>query len=251
MFDPAKYAHVTVVDRREVDPHLWVVRVRPDIELAFRPGQYITLGMPNNDHVIERPYSIASAPEEPEIELFLERVPGGELSEPLHRLKVGSELLVRKRPKGLFLKNAPVPDHAHLLVATVTGVAPYVSMLRVLAGQWRAGELPGAQQMTLLHGASSADELGYVEELRALDAECPWFRYVPTVSRPWDNPGWEGETGRVEDILRKYADGDGMEPGSSSVFTCGHPEMIHKTHQIMTRRGYSKESIHEEQYWPE
>jgi len=251
MFDPAKYATVTIVDRQDLDDHLWIVRVRPDCELPYRPGQYVTLGLAKNGHVVERPYSIASAPTEEAIELFLEMVPGGELSEPLHQMPIGTEMLVRKRPKGIFLKDAPIADQAHMMVATVTGVAPYVSMLRAVAQRWRDGDWKPTHPMILLHGASFVHELGYMDELRALDAECPWLQYVPMVSRPWEAPGWTGETGRVEDVVRKYADAAGMAPGNASVFACGHPDMIHKVHATMLRRGFSVKDMHEERYWPD
>ncbi|HZB98349.1 MAG TPA: FAD-binding oxidoreductase [Candidatus Sulfotelmatobacter sp.] len=251
MFDPAKYATVTVVERRDISSDLWVIRIRPDSELAFRPGQYVTLGLQQDDHIVERPYSIVSAPTEPEIELFLERVPGGELSEPLHQLGIGAQLAVRRRPKGLFLKDAPVDGQPHLLVATVTGVAPFLSMLRVLAGKWRNGEAPENQRFMMIQGASHVHELGYETELRELDEELPWFTYVPTVSRPWDNTEWTGETGRVEDVLRKYADEAGLRPGAGAIFLCGHPGMIHNARAIMRRRGFDDKEIREEQYWPE
>ena len=83
-------------------------------------------------------------------------------------------------------------------------------------------------------------------------AEVPWFEYVPTVSRPWEDPEWRGETGRVEDVLRKYADAAGIAPGSGAVYLCGHPGMIATGRAIMRRRGLDDDSeIFEEQYWPD
>jgi ferredoxin/flavodoxin---NADP+ reductase len=250
MIDSDKYASATVVSRRDLAPDLWVIRLKPDLELPFRPGQYVTIGLPRNGRVIERPYSICSSPTEPEIELFIERVPEGELSEPLFDLDVGGEMVLRKRTKGLFLKDAPLVDQPHLLVATVTGIAPFVSFLRSLTEKARAGEW-APEPITALQGASRSEELGYADELRELDSEFPWFTYVPTVSRPWDDPGWTGEVGRVEDVLRKYADAGGMRAGNGGVFLCGHPGMIASARGIMRRRGLDDKEIREEQYWPD
>ena len=133
MMDPEKYAAATVVSRRDPAPDLWIIRIRPEIELPYRPGQYVTLGLQSNGRVIERPYSICSSPLEDEIELFIERVPEGELSDPLFALGVGGEVIVRRRTKGLFLREAPLLDEPHLFAATVTGIAPFVSLLRTLA----------------------------------------------------------------------------------------------------------------------
>ena len=43
-------------------------------------------------------------------------------------------------------------------------------------------------------------------------SEFPWFSYIPVISRPWEDPEWKGEVGRVEDILRKYIDDLKLEP---------------------------------------
>src|ERR1700694_1942666 len=108
MIDPDKYASATVVARRDPAPDLWIIRIRTNMELPYRPGQYVTVGLQSNGRIIERPYSICSSPVEDEIELFIERVPEGELSDPLFALGVGGELMVRRRTKGLFLRDAPV-----------------------------------------------------------------------------------------------------------------------------------------------
>lgn len=251
MTDADKYAAATIVSRRDLAPDLWVVRIRPDCELPFRPGQYVTLGLELDGHIVERPYSIASDPAEEEIELFIERVPEGELSAPLHDVPIGESTLVRRRCKGLFLKDAPVLDQPHLFVATVTGIAPFISILRSLARRQASGEWTADQPVVALQGASRSDELGYEEELRTLDSACDWFTYVPTISRPGDEPEWTGETGRVEDVLRKHADPAGLRPGHGAIYLCGNPEMINKSGGIMRRRGFGAKDIREEQYWPD
>ncbi len=250
MIDPQKFAPATIVSRRDLAPDLWVIRLRPETELAFRPGQYVTIGLPHNGRVIERPYSICSSPAEQEIELFIERVPEGELSNPLYDLGVGADLVVRKRTKGLFLKDAPVEAQPHLFVATVTGIAPFVSLLRTLAVKAREREWTPAPVLAL-QGAAKSSELGYAEELQMLAEEFEWFRYVPTVSRPWEDPDWTGELGRVDDVLRKYADELGARSGHGAVFLCGHPGMIANCRAIMRRAGLSDKEIREEQYWPD
>jgi ferredoxin--NADP+ reductase len=250
MIDSDKYASATVVSRRDPAPDLWIIRIRTETELPYRPGQYVTLGLRLNGRIVERPYSICSSPMEDEIELFIERVPDGELSDPLFALGVGGELIVRRRTKGLFLREAPLFDGPHLFVATVTGVAPFVSILRTLASQARSGDWTPLPIVTL-QGAARSVELGYAEELAALEREFDWFTYVPTVSRPWEDPDWRGERGRVEDVVRKHADAAGMRPGFGAVFLCGHPGMISGARAIMRRAGFDDKAIREEQYWPD
>ena len=157
MIDQDKYASATVVARRDPAPDLWIIRIRTESELPYRPGQYVTVGLQSNGRIIERPYSICSSPVEDEIELFIERVPEGELSDPLFALGVGGELIVRRRTKGLFLREAPLLEQPHLFVATVTGIAPFVSLLRTLAGRARSGDWTPVPIVTIQGAARSAE----------------------------------------------------------------------------------------------
>ena len=69
-------------------------------------------------------------------------------------------------------------------------------------------------------------------------AEVPWLTYVPTASRPWEDKSWTGETGRVDDVIRKYADAWNLMPDNTTVYLCGHPDMIENTRGIVRRRGW-------------
>jgi NAD(P)H-flavin reductase len=72
---------------------------------------------------------------------------------------------------------------------------------------------------------------------------------VPTVSRPWDDPGWSGEVGRVDDVIRKYADQWFADPTQGMAHLCGHPSMIEHGKAILGRRGWAKKSLKEESYF--
>lgn len=251
MFDPAKYATATLVARSELSEDLWTIRIKADCDLPFRPGQYVTLGLPINGRMIERPYSIVSSPEEDSIELFIERVPEGEFSVPLYEIQVGGETAVRKRCKGLFLRDAPVEGRHHVLVSTVTGIAPFVSFVRILRARQERGEWTPTHRVLVLQGASYARELGYSDEMRRHAQEVDWLDFVPTISRPWEEPEWNGEVGRAEDVLRKHMDSLGMRPEETGVYLCGNPEMIANARGICRRAGFDDKNVHEEQYWPE
>jgi ferredoxin--NADP+ reductase len=87
--------------------------------------------------------------------------------------------------------------------------------------------------------------------MRACTRDHDWFEYVPTISRPWVDPEWKGERGRVEDVVRKHADRLGLLPGTASAFICGNPQMIDNVKGALRRGGFEAAAVHEEQYWPE
>ena len=244
-----KFYRPTITHRVDVGPSLWTVRIKPDGDFNYNPGQYATLGVQRENRRSERPYSIVSAPFESEIEFFLELVPGGDLTPQLHRLQPGDTLLMRKAAKGRFTLDMQTNRTNHLLLCTVTGVAPFVSYVRNLYRRWKEGNFSGDHKLFLLNGASSSREFGYCSELQKFAMEVDWLQYVPTVSRPWEDKGWRGETGRVDDILRKYADIWSLSASNTISYMCGHPEMIERSKGILKRIGLEKEWMREEFYW--
>src|SRR5215471_17975323 len=193
---PELYLRGVVVERRDLSPSLWTIRVRPEEKIAFTPGQYVTLGLPRGDKVVERPYSLVSGSLEPELEFFLELVPGGQLTPLLYEVGVGGELLLRRAAKGRFGFDVASQHANHLMVATVTGVAPFISIVRDRMLQ-TDGHSQAPRSVLLLHAASLSPELGYHQELSASAKECEWFHYISSLSRGWLDAGWTGELGRV------------------------------------------------------
>jgi ferredoxin--NADP+ reductase len=245
-----RFFRARITERVDFAPDLWMFRVRTGEDFNFVPGQFVSLGLEIDGKRIERPYSVVSAPSESEVEFFLELVPHGALTPHLYTLQIGDELLMRKVPKGKFSLDTGKGRKNHLLISTVTGVAPFISYVRTLAKEWKEGRLDGSHKLYLLNGASRPRELGYREELAQLGNELPWFKYVPTISRTWEHGEWQGEVGRADDILRKYADEWGLEPGDTVAYLCGHPDMVENSKAILKRRGFvEKGTVKEEVYW--
>jgi len=244
-----QFYHGRITRRVDVASDLWSIRVAPGSKFNFRPGQYATLGVQSTDKRSERAYSIVSAPHENEVEFFIELVPGGELTPLLYNLQSGDEILMRKVPKGRFLLDINGSDKKHLLVSTVTGVAPFVSYIRSLMNDEREGKCPAGNRLFLLNGASRSWEFGYDQELANIASRANWLTYVPTISRAWEDKAWNGERGRVDDLLRKYIDEWRLTGEDSVAYLCGHPEMIERSKGILRRKGFPKEAIREEIYW--
>lgn len=245
-----KFYRARLTRRVDFAPDLWMIRIRSEGEFHFVPGQYATLGLEHDGRRTERPYSIVSSPAEDEIEFFLELVPEGAMTPLLYKLQPGDEVLMRKVPKGRFSLDLQNGRTNHLLISTVTGVAPFVSYVRTLSRDFREGRFDGSHKLFLLNGASRPWEFGYKDELAEFSRQLPWFQYVPTVSRPWDHSDWPGEIGRADDILRKYADQWELDASNTIAYLCGHPEMIEHSKAILKRRGFvDKGAIKEEVYW--
>lgn len=236
--------NATLVERRDLSPSLSIFRLAPDARPEvgapwFEAGQYVSVGLnveePGGASSVQRAYSIASEPEERRwLELYIRRASPANTAHPLtHRLwqtDPGGRLYVSPKITGHFTLEHTVPladPRLRVLVGSGTGVAPFMSMVR---SALRRGDLALLERLVVLHGASHAHELGYHEELEA--AERAGLRaYVPTVSRPAENPGWSGAAGRVEthfegeplrELERRIGVGDGgLSPRTAVAYVCG------------------------------
>jgi ferredoxin--NADP+ reductase len=244
-----KFYRARITHRREIASDLWAIRIDPTGPFNFVAGQYATLGVKRGEKLVERAYSIVSSPYEKELEIFIELVPQGELTPLLYELKAGDELSMRKIPKGRFTLDLKSGHRNHFLLCTVTGAAPFISYLRTLHKDWKENNMPADIRLFLIDGASRSHEFGYLPELEKLAAELPWFKFVPTVSRPWEDPEWKGETGRVDDLVRKYCDMWELTGADTTGYLCGHPQMIETGKGILQRKGFDKKLLREEVYW--
>ena len=236
----ATLAQSRVLRREDITDELLLIWVEKPEGYTFKAGQYCTIGRDG----IERAYSISSAPHEKDIELFVELVPppDGNLTPLLWELQPGDTMTIRPRAKGIFTFKPAMPNQ--LLVATVTGVVPFISIIREYVHQGREGH-----HFFVLQGASNQEEFTYEDELETLAERRPdLLTYVPTVSRPAEerNGGWEGETGRVNAIVERHAQEFGLTPDDTLVYACGHPGMIEEVKEHMAPKGFK---VEEERFW--
>lgn len=237
---PPKLPLATISRRVDVTHDLWKIWLRPEAPFMFKPGQYCTIGVDG----LERAYSIVSSPYEPEVELFIELVPppDGNLTPILHRMGAGERVSMRPRAKGIFVMQDKYVNH--LMLSTVTGVVPYISILRGYLHDNRRGH-----RFFVLQGASYHDELTYDTELEEMARNHPGLiTYVPTVSRPKEerNQSWKGETGRVNTLLEKYVAKLGLKPSDTLIYACGHPGMIEDVKVRGAALGFE---VQEERFW--
>lgn len=244
----AEQYNATLVRRVDLTDDLAYFTVRLDgAPVPFEPGQYMTTGVLADGKMLQRPYSVASAPDAAGdgYEFFIRHVPVIRFTTALWRLPVGHRMRVIG-PKGKFVLE-PEDDRTHLYVSTGTGIAPFVAMLR-------QGMLEGRPRRTvMLNGVSYADELGYRPELEAWQADPAWrVAYVPTISRPADprNAGWTGHVGRAEQVVAQVCREQNLRPEKTVVYICGNPEMILNVERVLMDHGFPEFHVKKELYWP-
>jgi ferredoxin--NADP+ reductase len=263
--------NATITRRDEINHGLLVLQVTPDEELpAFKAGQYTVLGLPGSAtrsayadpedppadpaKIIKRAYSIASSSLQGKyLEFYVALVRTGALTPRLFALRVGDRIFLGRKIVGMFtLDDVPAGNHL-LFVATGTGLAPYLSMLR------SAYEFDAFRTTVVCHAARVSWDLGYRSELEGLAARFPNFHYLPIIDEVARDPSWTGRVGfanhLVEDGTIAERLGHDLDPSSTSVFLCGNPLMIESMMALLTARGFTKHSrrqpgtIFVEEYW--
>jgi ferredoxin--NADP+ reductase len=260
-----------VIGREEINPQLVVLRVQSDAALFdFKPGQFAVLGLlggeprvpeaaaeettPAPDKIIRRAYSIASSSVERRyLEFYLALVTSGQLTPRLFALQPGRRLFLGPKASGVFTLDRVQPGKAVVLIATGTGLAPYISMLRTMLVS------ETQRRFVVLHGARFGWDLGYRGELESLARLRPNFIYLPSITRPDQDPHFHGYTGRIQALLEKGVvekeSGVALDPSQAEVFLCGNPDMIKAVKAMLEAKGFKTDepgkpgTVHFEEYW--
>ena len=236
-----------IVWRHDWAPHLFSFRVERPEGLTFVPGQFVRLGVAGNDGaMVWRAYSVVSPPDAPHLEFYSIVVPDGPFSQPLARRGVGDRLSIDRSVYG-FLRTDRFQGGKHLwLMATGTGVAPFMAMLADDAA-WSAYE-----HIVVVHGVRMQGELAYREEMeawargshdRAALAHLPAphrarLHYVPTLTRESVAGMRHGRiTTQLADGSLENSLGIAIDAEDSRLMICGNPSMIKEIRAMLGKRG--------------
>ncbi len=208
----------------------------PQEGITYQPGQYIQLEVPKYKHSKEpeyRAFSMASNPEDhSQIELFVGRVTKGIVSTYIHDyLQLGQEVLVRGPFGDFYFRDS---DRDILLIATGTGLAPILSILRHI----RFEKIP--RKTTLFFGTRTQEDLYCVDELREMEKQLMEFAYIPTLSREPEDSSWEGERGRVTALIKNNI----AEKSDIDVYICGNAEMVESSLDLLKEKGIPDDQIY-------
>jgi len=227
-----------VLENRAWTQTLFSLRVAAPA-LSFEAGQFVRIALDleegNAGSRVARPFSFVNAPADPVLEFYGVIVPGGPLSPALARLKAGDALFVADNPSGFLVLSEVPPAEDLWLVATGTGIAPFLSILRS-AAPWER-----YRRVILVHGVRHAQELVYREMIEDLQRTRPGvFSYVRFVSRE-SAPGALG--GRIPAAIRDgrlEAAAAAIAPERSQFMLCGNPDMLKDATAALVERGLRK-----------
>ncbi len=223
-----KQFEAEIVRIKEWAPGLKSIYLRLNEKMEFKAGQYVLLKDQVDGKPVSRAYSIASSPEEEEVEILFRVV--GLFTNHLNTRKVGDKLTVIG-PFGHMTVDR-ISKNRVVFIATGTGVSPHISIVKEL--------VKGCdKEVYMLYGTRYKSMLAHYGELKNMEEKCSKFKFYPVLSR---EENWDGYKGHVQDVLGEFIKED------SDYFVCGLPAMADDVIKMLTERGVPKENIHVEKF---
>ena len=236
-----KYTTETITGVRPWTDSLFSFRTTRDRGYRFVPGQFARIGVRDLDsgETVWRAYSIASASYDEHLEFFSVVVPGGAFTSRLSKLREGDPILVERRSYGFLTTDRFESGRDLWMLATGTGLAPFISILHEF-DTWERYE-----NLVLVQSVRTQSELAYEELIQGFDqseyyaAFAQKLRYVRIVTR-------EPVPGTLRDRVTKLLASGVLEENvglrldhdRSRIMLCGNPEMVEDSRQLLLSRGF-------------
>ncbi len=223
-----------VIEKIQWNERLFSLRIECDFQ-NFESGQFVRVALDIEGERVARPYSLVNTPGDECLEIYFNIVEQGPLTPKLAELEADDEIFVTDRANG-FLTVSELPECNNLwLLATGTGVGPFISILKS-ENVWQRFE-----KIILGYSVRDFSELSYKEQIALIDQQhSSQFEFVPFVTRE-----------KVEDAMNQRITAS-IEDGSfeqraeikidedSHVMMCGNSAMISSVTEVLEKRGLKK-----------
>ncbi len=213
-----------------------------DTAFRFINGQFTMIGLPVNGKPLLRAYSIASANHEETLEFFSIKVPEGPLTSRLQHLQPGDELIVGRKPTGTLLLQNLLPGKVLWLLATGTGLAPFLSLIKDPETYERF------EKVVIVHGCRTQAELAYRQMFEHELHEHEYLGelvknqllYYPTVTR--EKFRNEGRITELMESGKLYSDLSLPTPSvdNDRFMICGSPAMLKDLKHMLEAQGFAE-----------
>ena len=241
-----RFTTETITRVRRWTDGLFSFRTTRDRGYRFTPGQFARIGVTDErgrecagNEIIWRAYSIASASYDEHLEFFSVVVPGGAFTSRLSKLREGDPILVERRSYGFLTTDRFQQGRDLWMLATGTGLAPFLSILHEFE-TWERYE-----NLVLVQSVRTQRELAYEELIRGFDRSEHYaqfahkLRYARVVTR-------EPVPGTLRDRVTKLLASGVLEENlglrldhdRSRIMLCGNPEMVEDSRRLLVERGF-------------
>ncbi len=223
-----------VIKKIQWNERLFSLRIQCDFE-NFELGQFVRIALDIDGERVARPYSLVNTPDDDFLEVYFNIVAEGPLTPKLAELEQGDEIFVTDKANG-FLTVAELPECKNLwMLATGTGVGPFLSILK---GDkvWQRFD-----KVVLAYSVRDSSELSYQEQVLEIEKQHgDQFSFVPFVTREKVAGAMNKRmTASLEDASLEERVGVSIDE-NSHIMMCGNSAMISSVTEVLEKRGLRK-----------
>ena len=224
------YSEQQITSRREWSDNVFTFTTTRPEGFEFKNGQFVTLGLRPDKKLISRAYSIVSASEDEELEFLSIHIPDGPLTSELAQADEGNPIWINTKSTGSLTLDHVLPGRHLYLLATGTGLAPFVSLLR------GAEVFNRFEKVILVHTVRNIRGLAYRDELEAMSSH--QFIYLPTVTREQFETRERGTELFYSGELATKLELPHIDPQHDRVMLCGNPGMNREMTDYLKQNGW-------------
>ncbi|KAA6441407.1 ferredoxin--NADP reductase [Dyadobacter flavalbus] len=213
--------------------------------VAYRPGQFLTLLLPQDDKKIRRSYSMSSSPyTDVSLAITIKRVPGGYASNLLLDTVKEGDVLEAMEPMGTFFpKQADDQTRQVVFIGAGSGITPLFSILKSIL------MVEPESEVFLIYGSRNEESIIFKNKIAALEAKYgKRLKVVHTLSQP--SEAWNGEKGRLnKSHLLKIMEGmPELDKTQAEFFVCGPEDMMEEAHRALSILAVPDSKIRKESF---
>jgi ferredoxin/flavodoxin---NADP+ reductase len=231
-----------VLSVRHWNDSLFSFTTTRDAAFRFRNGHFVMMGLEVDGRPLLRAFSLAGPNYDEHLEFYSIKIPDGALTSRLQHVEPGQRLLVGRKPTGTLLVENLRPGKRLYLLATGTGLAPFLSIIRDPATYERY------EKVVVAHGVRRESDLAYrsfiEDELPHHELVGEQVRqqllYYPTVTRePYRNQG------RINDLveggkLARDLSLPAVDAEHDRFMLCGSPAMLKDLVGVLEAKGFDE-----------
>jgi len=199
--------------------------------VAYRPGQFLTLLLPQDDKKIRRSYSMSSSPyTDVSLAITIKRVPGGYASNLLLDTVKEGDVLEAMEPMGAFFpKQADDQTRQVVFIGAGSGITPLFSILKSIL------MVEPESEVFLIYGSRNEESIIFKNKIATLETKYgKRLKVVHTLSQP--SEAWNGEKGRLNKshLLKIMESIPELNKAEAEFFICGPDDMMEETHRALS-----------------
>jgi ferredoxin--NADP+ reductase len=225
------YLEQTVTEIHPWSTHTFTLKLTRPESFNFVNGEFVTIGLKREGKLLARAYSIVSTQADPYLEFLSIHVPDGPLTRHLVQVRPGDAVWVNSKTTGSLTLGHVLPGRHLYLLATGTGLAPFMSLVR------DAASFAAFEKVILVHTVRTVAELAYRDELTARQGAD--FLYLPSVTREPFEFSQRCSDAFCSGTLFTHLGLPATNPEQDRVMLCGNPEMNRQMTQHLKDTGWT------------